>query len=1258
LNQFLADQKDSASPNYRHWLTAAEVGQRFGLSDSDIAEITGWLQSQGLHVNWVAPSRIFLGFEGTAADVSRAFQTELHTYRVNGKARISVCSDPVIPEAVAPAIKAIHGLYTIDEQPQHISTAMESTSPAISASDGTHFIGPGDFAKIYDLPAIITGAGITIGIVGRSRTNAADFDNFKSLAGASFADPSEVVPLAYGGVDPGPAYTSPPGTGVSIDDQAEATLDILRAGSVAPGADLLLVAATKASGGIEADAQYLVNTTPVPAQVMTISFGTCESAAGPSGVSFWDALFQQAAAEGISSFVASGDSGASGCDSAFQAPPASPKANSPNYICSSTYATCVGGTEFNDSNANQYWTTATGGVSTSALSYIPEGGWNESWDGETSTVASSGGGVSTYVAIPSWQKGVVGVPSNNAGRYTPDLSFSSSSHDGYFACFAAGGGSCVVSGNSFYYSVFAGTSAAAPSMAGIAALLDQSLGAPQGNLNPGIYQMSVSAPAAFHDVTLASSGVTTCDLNRPSMCNNSIPGHAGLSGGQPGFAIGAGYDEVTGLGSLDAATFVYAYGTASKIFTPTVALYTSPSIATNQPLSILIVVSSAPYSPAPTGNLTVTIGSYVSAVTALSSSSPDFDVPAGALPVGSYTLSVTYTPDSASAPIYTSASASQPLTVIVPPKVSPSITLTPSQQVISNSQAMTIGVVVHAVQYYPSPTGSVTVTSGSYTSTPVALIAGSATITVPAGSLAVGSDTLTVTYTPDAASSPSYLSNSSAILVRNDGEKITPHVSMGAISPVPTTAVAFAVPFTVDGFTGNPIPTGMIVLTSGTYTSAAASLLSGNATINIPAGVLPPGVDTLSATYSPDAQSSSLFSSSTISNDVGVTLAQKITPAIAFTQLTSSPTTLQPLSLTITLTGGGTNPAPTGTVMVGANSPTIYGTLSGGSATVTLPPGSFAGGANTITAEYFPDTPAAYIYNQESATTTVAVAKATPTVTLTPSAPSAATTDSMNVTVTVGGGNGAPTATGTVKLTSGTYSSVQGLTLGATTIYIAPGLLVPGTDALTATYAGDTDYNSATATNTVSVTAPADAGFAVSGTSLTLVKGSSGDFSKVTVTPTVGFVGVVSLTAAITDEPSGAQDPPTLSFGSTSPVNVTGFNPAMATLSITTTSASSGALNYPARLGAPWYTTGGALLACFLFFVFPAQRRRWLSLIGMFALAVFLAASATSCGGGGGVQGGGGGGGNPGTTSGQYTIKISATSGATTASNTILLTVQ
>ncbi len=644
FEQFLADQQNPASPSYHHWLTPAEVGERFGLSDQDIVTITGWLQSQGLHVNWVAPSRVFIGFGGSAAGIGRAFQTELHYYTVRGKLRLSVNSDPMVPAAIFPAIKAVRGLYTIDEEPNNQVSAALLASPQVTGSTGSHYIAPADFDTIYDVPSGVTGAGTTIGIVSWSRTNSADFDNFKSQTGVTFADPTVVVPTAYGGIDPGPALTAPPTGNVSIDAQSEATLDVLRSGSVAPGAALLLVASSSSGSydGIGADAQYLVNTSPVPAQIMTISFGACESAAGSAGVAFWDQLFQTASAEGISAFVSSGDSGASGCDTAFTAPPSLPKANSPNYICSSSYATCVGGTQFADTaSPSTYWSSTNSAGYLSALGYIPEGAWNES---TASSVAATGGGVSTIISTPTWQTGT-GVPSARTGRYTPDVSFSAAEHDGYFACMAAAGGSCVVTNGSFSFIAFSGTSAAAPGMAGVAALLDQQLGGSQGNLNSEIYSLAASAPSAFHDATIVSSGVSGCIASTPSTCNNSIPGASGTAA-QSGFTLQTGYDEATGLGSLDVQAFLNNYLGSTKL-TPTVTVTPSAaSITSAQSLSVTVTVSGGTGNPTPTGTVTLTSGSYASAATTLASGTATITVPAGSLAAGTDTLTATYSSDS------------------------------------------------------------------------------------------------------------------------------------------------------------------------------------------------------------------------------------------------------------------------------------------------------------------------------------------------------------------------------------------------------------------------------------------------------------------------------------------------------------------------------------------------------------------------------------------------------------------------------------
>ena len=406
------------------------------------------------------------------------------------------------------------------------------------------------------------------------------------------------------GIDPGPPQAFPPGNGILSSDQAEATVDVSRAGSIAPGAtlDLVISASSFTTDGIAIAASYAVDTTPLLAHIMSLSFGDCEGNQGQAGVAFWDNLFSQAAAEGISVFVASGDSGAAGCDIAFQTPPAAQVLNT-NYICSSSYATCVGGTEFADANYSLYWGATNPITAASALSYIPEGAWNEPTTtdpNEPFQVASSGGGVSAYVPTPFWQTGP-GVPATRAGRYTPDLAFSSAEHDGYVGCFTAGGGDCIE-----FFLVFFGTSTAAQDMAGIAALLNQKLGIPQGNLNPNLYNIAATTNNIFHDVTIASSGVSPCDLtgNTPSMCDNSTPAPLTLTGGLAGYVVGPGYDEATGLGSLDVGNFLAGWTTTGVNISSTattIAASANP-VVVGATVTLTAAVTTTGPNP-PTGNV-------------------------------------------------------------------------------------------------------------------------------------------------------------------------------------------------------------------------------------------------------------------------------------------------------------------------------------------------------------------------------------------------------------------------------------------------------------------------------------------------------------------------------------------------------------------------------------------------------------------------------------------------------------------------------
>ena len=576
FEELLRRQQDPNSPNFHRWLTPVEVGETYGASQHDIDAVVSWLQSQALQVDAVANSRTRIEFSGLAVNLGAAFGSPLHTFLVAGEQRIAPAGVPQVPAALSSIVQAVRGLTTFDERPyarartvqlseRHGAPAPESTT--CSGAGCRHFVFPKDFAAIYDLNPVyqqgIDGTGQTIAVIGRARVYVPDIEIFQSRSGLPIKDPVIVVPP--GGIDPGPALSSG-GTSPGDDDQVEATLDVTRAGSVAPGATVLLVISAKSanSSGISVASQYVVDTTPVPAQVMSISFGACEANAGAAGAAFWDSVFSQAAVEGISVFVSSGDSGVAGCSPHPGTPPANQVA-SPNYICTSSYATCVGGTQFADNvDPNPYWSTSNGPGFESAAGYILEGAWNEPLDSNGNPqVGGSGGGVSMFVPTPYWQTGP-GVPGSQ-GRYTPDVSFTASAHDGYFNCVAATGASCVTDAKGqFAFQSASGTSAAAPDMAGIAALLNQKMGGPQGNLNPGLYALAATpGNAVFHDVTVSTSGVAACDVSVPSMCNNSSAGPNGLNGGLAGYPVGPGYDEVTGLGSIDVANMLAHWSNAA-----------------------------------------------------------------------------------------------------------------------------------------------------------------------------------------------------------------------------------------------------------------------------------------------------------------------------------------------------------------------------------------------------------------------------------------------------------------------------------------------------------------------------------------------------------------------------------------------------------------------------------------------------------------------------------------------------------------------
>ena len=519
LNQFVDAQYNPESPYYHQWLTPEQYGERFGVSDSDTAQIVNWLQGHGMEGEEVTASRRSIIFSGTAAQVQAAFHTAIHAYKIGDEVHHANVKDPEIPAALLQVVGGVVSLHDFHSEAMH--GLVRKPSPEFS-SGGAYYLAPADFATIYDLGPLyqqaITGNGQSVAIVARSNIKLADARQFRAFFGLPANDPQIII----NGTDPG-IWNS--------DEETEADLDVEWSGAVAKNATIKLVVSksTNSSDGADLSAQYIVNHNLAP--VMSMSFGLCEGALGSSGNGFLNSLWQQAAAEGITVFVSSGDSGAAGCDSASASTATHGRAV--NGLCSTPYSVCVGGTELNDvSNPTLYWAPSNSpGTQASALSYIPEVAWNASGPGYE--LWASGGGASTVYAKPSWQAGT-GVPADGK-RDVPDVALTSAGHDGYII-YQEGG---------LY--VVGGTSAASPSFAGVMALVVQNTAARQGNANIAFYSLAgkqrAGGASVFHDIT---SG------------NNSVPGQAG-------FNATVGFDQATGLGSIDASVLVSHWSDASVV---------------------------------------------------------------------------------------------------------------------------------------------------------------------------------------------------------------------------------------------------------------------------------------------------------------------------------------------------------------------------------------------------------------------------------------------------------------------------------------------------------------------------------------------------------------------------------------------------------------------------------------------------------------------------------------------------------------------
>ncbi len=1226
LGKLLDDQQDKASPNYHSWLTPEEFGKQFGPTDEDLRTITGWLQSHGFRVG-STKGRTVLEFSGSASQVQEAFHTAIHKYIVNGEQHWANASDPQIPTALTPAVAGISSLNNFPrkamnvplgvvkrENGKEISTA-RSPNPLFtyqpnyqcSADDYCFDIAPYDFATIYNLLPLwnagIDGTGVTIAISGETDIQMSDVEAFRSMFGLPANDPVFVA----NGPDPG-----------IQGDESEADIDVQWSGAVAKGAtiDFVISQSTETTSGVDLSAVYIVDQNLAP--IMSESYGECELGLGTTGNQFYNALWQQAAAEGITVFISAGDAGSAGCDNFDARPPTPAKYGlQVSGYASTPYNVAVGGTDFNEfTDPTLYWNTTNNSMTqASALGYIPEITWdssctsqafgppNFSSSAETNCnnsrlaravdVVGGSGGASNCTTPsgnspttcaggytrPSWQTGS-GSFSGDGKRDIPDVSlFASSGWAGtaYVICQADYQGSPCPNFNPR----FGGTSVSSPAFAGIMALINQKYGR-QGNANYVFYKLAQKSGASCNS---SASEATSCIFNDVTVGTNAGPCATGSPncvtqtagdsyGVMSGYNAGAGYDLATGLGSVNANNLVTKWNSVTLLPSITKLSDVTPTTITHgQAVSFTAAVTPQSGSGTPTGTISLlgptTTNNTSQGIAGFNLTNGTVTGTTDLLPGGTYSLTAHYPGDSTYGP--------------------------------SDSSAVQVNVGAEASKTFPN-----LVTFGS-----------NGRLTSFAATTATYGSGYYL-FRVDVGDASANVSSSSGISSNCSQGKSSCPTGTVSIQAPGTVLNATSLSLNSEGFAENQsFPPGSYTISASYPGDASYSASTGTANFTVAQA------PTVASAGTPvlDVQYGNFFQ---IGADISTT-SDGIAPTGTFQFIQDSQALGSPVPV---YESGGYNPNNTATPYAWADaiSTTHINSI----------------GNHTLAVQYSGD---AYYASSASPVSTVVVGQALPFFNAYGWA-----TYGQNVyvgqTVTASaqlyGSQYGAVPTGTITMFdnnspfpgSVTYSSNQGM-LVATTTYT---FTTPGTHNFTATYSGDMNYLAATITVPQTLTVLGPVSVAPAGNVNIPGPGQSGS-TPLTLTANEGFTGTVSL--ACTPDPgaketscgfaSGSSTAPTLQ------VSLTGAT-ATVTFSVTTTGPHPVARNQLADASALTGIGFGGIGLVLLPF---AQRRRKLCA----GAAVLLMLTLMSCGAGSNSNGGGGNT-DPGTPAGTYSFSVTSTTGS------------
>jgi len=1238
LTQLIQAQHDPSSPQYHKWLTPAEFGAKFGPSQQDVQRIESWLSSQGFSNVKADPGNLTIRFDGSVSQLQNTFHTTYHQYAINGQMHYAAATEPMIPSALAPVVKGFVSLNDFPVRSYSRKLGLATYNPETHKAtpqwtypegNGESFVlSPQDFGVEYDLPnpalnssysgTTYDGTGQTIAIINDSNINVSLVNSFRSLFNLP-ANPPQVI---IDGNDPGiDGVNNPDG---SNGDSSEAYLDVEWAGAVAPKAtvDLVIAADTASESGLILAAEHAVYSDLAP--VMSVSFGNCEASLGASSNEFLSNLWEQAAAEGITVIVSSGDSGSAGCDNPNTETYAT-KGTGVNGFASTPYNVAVGGTDFYYSSWNQgtnaidtqlgtYWSGQTSTTPTESLKqYIPEQAWNDSQFGDdilnyynltgSSTIVGGGGGASsdaycsgtissstgscsvnlTGYPKPAWQSGT-GVPSDKV-RDVPDVSLFAADgiNASYYPICASDGDCQSASGsNPVQITGIGGTSAAAPAFAGIMALVNQATNNRQGQADMVLYPLAAQYPAAFHDVVNGSNSVpcqysATSTSNSPNCIaasnaitvNNVTEGQLG-TGTTPAYNAGTGYDQASGLGSVDAAKLIADWSNVK--FASTTVTLTPSSTSFTHGSAITIQGSVTGGSTTPTGTVALVTSSsepVQGGVTNFTLSNGSYSASINFLPGGTYQIWGQYSGDSANA-----ANTSSKTSITVNPESStlelsiPNVgSSSTGTQAISSGGSVPYGTQLLldgrpepsscasngcSSTGYGVPTGTVAFAdNGATLNTATINSEGVAEYNAP---FAVGSHSVTATYSGD----NSY-NTSSASAINFTITKDTPSVSL-----------------TGSGYLG-------------ASTAGADQYLQGQAnSLNVL-------VENSANAALESSFNNQLLAAVPVAAPTGnVTITVTGPQAYTFTQALSAGTDRSTASVYGVASFTLPSSAPAGTYSV----------------QVTYPgDGNYA--PVTQTSSLVLETASAAGLNTGSMASTTSA-----TATGGDNNGGTSSTAAITVSISVTGISGSAAPTGTVVLDasgqqvgSATLAAPSSGVTSTATVTLSSASLLQGSNQIQVQYVGDSNYQPSS--NTLILNNSLSDFSMVPSTSFVGISAGGNATVPITLSSVNGFNGAINITCNAGTGITCALDHSsyTIAAGGT----------ATAQLTLTASSSASNATNpFNGWLG------GGAALACAFLLAIPARKRSWRGMLGVLLLIVVLGfgigcgSSSSSSGSGGG----------------------------------------